>query len=168
MVQHWQDTFEVNFDWQQGYYGKVRSILRHWAGVFVDFSVAPEYQDQKQATDFVMNMQSNGASIACRIRRNHIRFRDFTIRCRSLNGGITELEKLKRGFASWYLYCWEQKDGSINKHFMIIDMNRVRETGLLEIERRIITNTDSTQFIAIDIQELRANDCIIVSKGITK
>lgn len=94
-----------------------------------------------------------------RIRRHDCDYRDLTIRSISRNGGKTELQKLREGFGDWYIYCWTNEKQQINE-WMLINLNCVRESGLLGIYREDIPNGDGTFFRVVSFTELRLNKCI--------
>jgi hypothetical protein len=115
-------------------------------------------QPKKEATDFEVNLM--GGSIAVRLRRPKYTYRDLTIRAHRDNGVKTELAKIKEGHAFRYFYGWIN-DQNIIAEWILVDLNKVRKTGLLEKERRLIPNYDGTHFIAISIDELQNAGCLI-------
>ena len=146
------NNFNNNFGWQSSFYPQIKSILLGNLGKIVNINIADPEQDMKQATDFVITM--TGGSVAVRIRRNgYYRFHDFTIRSSKPNGYKTELQKIKEGYGDFYLYCWTVGDDI--KKWILVNLDRLRKSGILEKDRKEIPNIDgSSSFIAISIEEL--------------
>lgn len=136
---------------------QVMAILRPLIPHCVVLSVADVELDNKQATDFTI--QLIGGSIAVRLRRPRYTYRDLTIRAYRENGVKTELAKIKEGYAFRYFYGWTDENGAIAE-WMLIDMDRLRATNLLD--RQAIPNKDgTTSFIAISARELQQAGCLI-------
>lgn len=147
------NDFAQNFAYQERLLDQIKTILKSKAQLFVSFEIANAEQDMKQATDMVLTIQG-GQLIAVRCRRpEHRKWQDVTIRCRSRNGGKTELEKLKEGWGDWYVYAWEDDNHTLSR-WCIYDLHRVRQSGLLDKLREIRKNPDGTAFIAIPLREL--------------
>jgi hypothetical protein len=150
------ELFRDNWLFQEGYWPQVQDILRKCFYPFIRVEPSTVTQDTKEGFDAVVTLDSE--QVALRIRRETISFRDLTIRSYK-NGHKTELDKLREGFGRWYLYAWTES-GRITE-WMLIDMNKVRATGLLEgrVEK---SNTDGqTRFVTVSLFELGENDCII-------
>jgi hypothetical protein len=104
----------------------------------------------------------DSGEIAVRIRRANVRWRDLTIRSR-IGHAKTEIHKIREGFGRYYLYCWTNESNIISD-WILVDLNQLRESGLLE-NRKEITNKDGyTAFINIPAIELAANGCLLASK----
>lgn len=154
-----QPTFKDNWNFQLNYYKTVETLLKRNAEYFISVSVATQEQDMKRATDFVVKIE--GGDIAVRIRRKYYKYRDLTIR--SKNGIYkTEIDKLKEGWARYYLYCWETDDSKIDE-WMLVDMNMVRTMKLLEGRQEKYNKDGKTAFICIPFHELNNNNCILAS-----
>lgn len=150
-------SYAVDRVWSDERLAQVTEILRDNAMHIVKIEIAPETRDTKEATDLIIEV--TGGSVAVRVRRSDTRFRDLTIRSRRPSGIPTELHKIRQGFGDWYLYGWTD-NGHISE-WILVDLNQVRNTGLLEKVRRGIPNFDgSSCFIAISISELFANSCL--------
>lgn len=152
--------FDVARDWEwaDGFLPEVRRILLQNAIELFDVSIATTTQDLSQATDMVITMRGEKA-IAVRIRREDCTFRDLTIRAWRLSGAETELTKIKAGAGDLYLYAWAQ--GTKLPEWVLVDLDSLRASGLLE-DQSIIHNPDArTGFIAIPVSTLRLNDCVI-------
>lgn len=150
-----------NFDFERRMRAQVLAILKRHAVDVVRFEIANEKQDTKEATDFIVT--ATVGTIAARVRRPNVPFRDLTIRSRSMFGGTTEIDKLKAGYGDMYFYGWSSIDGLIPE-YMILDIHKLRSMGLLERQWGSIPNWDSTEFIAIDFDTLYAagSGCVIV------
>lgn len=151
-----QNDFKTDWDFQTGYYKAIENIIKSNAKYFVYVRVANPEQDMKQATDFIVVIE--GGEIAVRIRRDNCRFRDLTIRSKRLESK-TEIDKIKEGWARYYLYCWTDINKNISE-WIFVDLNKIRELNLLD-NRDNIPNGDGTYFIAIPFDELNNKECII-------
>jgi len=141
------------------YHPQIFSILTTLLPYLVDISVAPVEKDTKRATDFIIGM--NGSDLAVRVRRPECPQRDLTIRAFRASGKKTELANIKEGFASRYLYTWADITHSITE-WILVNLDRVRATSLLEQERPLIYNKDGkTALIAITIRELYNAGCLM-------
>jgi hypothetical protein len=125
----------------------------------IKIDVADEHADMKQATDFIVNVK--GGTVAVRIRRSiGSQYKDLTIRSRRPYGTETELQKIRKGFADYYLYIWTQEEKVID--WWLVDINKIRSTGMLDKQRREIWNKDkSSAFIAIKEIELKSINALI-------
>lgn len=152
-------TFEQDFEWQMKFYPYVQQVLVLNSMNLIDIAIADEQKDMKQATDFIVNIK--GGTVAVRIRRNvGNEYRDLTIRSRRPNGRETELQKLQSGFADYYLYLWTKDDDVID--WWLVDINKIRSSGLLDGQRQEIWNKDgSSAFIAIKSLELENISALI-------
>lgn len=151
-------SYEIDRQWSDERLSQVAQILKDNAMHIVKIEIAPEERDTREATDLIIEV--TGGSVAVRIRRSNTRFRDLTIRSRRPSGVPTELYKIRKGFGDWYLYGWT--DNGYISEWILIDLNQMRSTELLEKVRREIPNVDrSSWFIAIPISELLASDCLI-------
>ena len=150
--------YKLNKGFADTFNEQIKKILHDNAMLLIEINLADEYSDTKQATDLVIKV--NRGCVAARVRRNVIGFRDFTIRSYS-RGYKTELQKLREGFADWYLYAWT--DDNTVLEYLMIDMNILRAAGLLDREREEITNNDggATRFIFIPLPELQAAKCVV-------
>lgn len=151
-------TFQEYWDYSQRHIPAMIRILRANAMHLISVEIADEHQDTKESTDLVVRV--TGGEVAVRTRRKQYgkQYRDFTIRSKSRYGQKTELDKLREGFARWYLYAWEADYGY---DYILVDMDAVRSAGLLDVNRPERCNRDGTRFIAIDLAELRQHGCIV-------
>jgi hypothetical protein len=134
----------------------------HKAGIKVfALSKATQEDDKKNGFDFVFQM--GNFTVPVRIRKPNIRFRDFTIRARSMYNMRTEIDKLREGAGDVYFYAWTKYAGGNEDidAWWLIDLSKVRQSGLLNQQRKLILNGDGTGFVNITKAELEAHDCII-------
>lgn len=144
--------------WADKFLPDIIKILAKNAGEFIDIDEADIETDARMATDLVITIK--GGQVAVRIRRNgYGKYRDWTIRSRRDSGQKTELEKLQEGFARWYLYLWTTNSTIVD--WILIDLNRVRDSGILQREYREISNGDGTHFIPIKTDTLKWHQCLI-------
>lgn len=148
------------------YIPALKNILLQNAMKLISIDISSDEQDTKYATDLVMCVK--GGDVATRVRNPTCVYRDFTVRSRTKyteHGTETEIHKLKRGFARWYLYAWTNDIPQIDS-WVLIDLDIVRQHRLLDKDRREIPNGDGTWFIPITINELYEHDCIISHNNI--
>jgi hypothetical protein len=100
-------------------------------------------------------------------------WRDLTIRSRRDTKAKTELAKIKEGHGFRYFYGWIDDNDKIVE-WMLIDLDKLRASGLLEKPRREIPNKDKdgnpdgTYFICIKSIELFNADCTIAYRLLNK
>jgi len=147
------------------YISQAFDILRSLpANLFVDFEEASFKADTKEATD-VIAIANGRYRIPMRFRRSHKAYRDLTIRSSRPTGIRTELQKIKGGFGDYYFYGWTEGDTVIE--WMLVDLDKLRASGLLEKSRKEIRSPDGTYFIAINRNELEEHACISASEFLT-
>jgi hypothetical protein len=130
---------------------QVKEILRQNAMKIVKIEAATPDEDMKQSTDLKVNIK--GGDVAARVRRPYRTFRDLTIRAYK-NGNKTEIDKLREGYADWYLYAWENEFGTLSE-WILVDINKMRSSGLLFEQRTVRMNGDGrTGFVTYSIEEL--------------
>lgn len=154
---HNQETFAVNFEWQKNYMGHMIAVMRRYINQIVKFRYADMKEDMTQATDMVITVKD--AAIAIRLRRESCRYRDLTIRATSRGGYDCELDKLRKGWGDWYFYGWVK--GEDLPEYMLVDIHKLRASGLLNQERRTIQNGDGTGFVSVSIKELEEHGCLV-------
>lgn len=149
-----------NYQWQDARIPQAIEILRQNAMHMLSVKVAAPSKDMRQATDLIISV--DGGDVALRMRRPGCRFRELTIRAYS-NGYRTELDKLREGFARWYLYCWMQDNQTVGE-WMLIDLDRMRESGLLDDDRYVQMNPGGkTGFVSIKPEELNTAGCLLAA-----
>jgi len=151
-------SYEIDRLWADGFTLQLVDIIRQNAMHIIDIRESVLGDDISNATDMVVSV--TGGDIAVRIRRNQTPFRDFTLRSQRISGAKTELQKIRDGFADWYLYAWTDKD--IISEWILIDLKILRESGILDVARTEIRNIDGkTSFIVIPVRELELHGCIV-------
>ncbi|MDP2364517.1 MAG: hypothetical protein Q8M94_12210 [Ignavibacteria bacterium] len=146
------------------YLPQITAILKDNAKHIVSIIIAPYEDDTLRATDYIIKVESG--TVAVRLRRDsyYRKYRDWTIRSRRASGMETELIKLKKGFASWYLYGWTVQEDITA--WMLIDLAKVRSKTILDMKWNEKDNHDGTHFIYIPAKFLKEQDCIIASNDI--
>lgn len=146
------------------YLPQITEILKDNARYIIDVIVAPYEADTLRATDFILKVK--GGDVAGRLRRPKYfnQYRDWTIRSKRISGVETELSKLKKGFARWYLYGWIKNN--IIDSWMLIDLDIVRQKNLLNMPWKEKDNHDGTWFIIIPANDLFTYGCIISSQNV--
>lgn len=143
--------FKDNWNFSEKYMPQVCEVLRANAIYLIDIRVASEQDDVHHSTD--LNVNVTGGNVAVRIRRNNKTFRDLTIRAYK-GGHKTEIDKLREGFADWYLYAWEGINNTFDD-WILVDINILRKSGMLNQNRYITMNTDGDSgFVTYSIPEL--------------
>ena len=152
-------NFRQDFAWQTKFYPSIKKILRDNAAKIIDIAVANAEDDMKRATDFVASVK--GRTIAVRIRRNVANsYRDLTIRSQRPNGQETELQKIRNGFADFYLYIWTADDQILD--WWLVDVGKMRDAGLFEKQRAERWNFDrSSAFVWFDKQEIQKAGALV-------
>lgn len=150
------------FDFERHKMPEVKMILRRHAGEIVKFEAANSEQDTQQATDLVVYVKTGAIGVRVRqFQSTKKKYRDWTIRCKSRHGYATEIDKLRAGWGDFYFYGWDSDSGRIDE-YMLFDLAKVRDAGLLHVERKPTFNKDGTAFITISALELYENGCLLI------
>lgn len=150
--------YEENREFADSLSDTLKRIIHDNIGIIASVKASGHQADKATCTDFVVST-SSGNTIAARVRRPGVMFRDFTLRAKS-GSARTELEKIRDGYGDWFLYAWSAESGEI-ADWLLVDLNRLRLSGLLNQPRQIKDNTDGqTGFVTYTRSELRAADCI--------
>jgi hypothetical protein len=138
-----------------------QEILHRHSRLIFSISQSSEEQDMKEGFDYFLSF--NKVNIAVRNRGYYYldKFGDFTIRSRSMNGGKTEIDKIREGCGDIYLYVWQNKKGTNLHTYLLIDLNKFRDSGLADKDKKYVKNTDGTCFFSYTIQELYRADCVL-------
>lgn len=149
---------------------EITNILKDNAKHIVNIVIAPHVNDTMQATDYIITVESG--DVACRLRwwSKYTINKEWTLRSKRDTGAETELSKLKKGWARWYLYGWIIEDKLSS--WMLIDLDQVRNTkingkGMLDFQwdmksnRDKYGNLDGTHFIIIPNTILKQYKCIV-------
>jgi len=151
-----KSEFERDMAWSDRWLPKVAEILKSQAMHLISITKASREDDVHKATDMVVKIE--GGEVAVRLRRPYYNFRDLTIRA-VRKGYQTELAKIQKGFARWYLYGWI---GDEIDEWILVDLDKLRASGLLENRAPKMNQDGQTGFIAIPCDEL--GDCIVASR----
>jgi hypothetical protein len=124
---------------------------------------ASESEDLREATDWVA--ETDRGTIAVRIRRLYYwtEYRDLTIRAWRRGNKRTELEKIKGGWARWYLYAWSDGKGDL-WDWIFVDLDKLRASGLLDNEEFIKNPDCRTAFLPLPDVVLKSHGCIVNEK----
>jgi hypothetical protein len=130
------------------------------AGRIISVKEASGYQDEKESTDYIIEIKTG--TIACRVRAPRFwrAFGDITLRSHRPRGTETELAKIRKGFARWYLYIWAERTKT-PEAWVWLDLDRVRASGLIDVDSRATWNYDmSSAFVSLDLFDLWDTQCI--------
>lgn len=162
--------FDVERDWKWAdlHMDAIRKcLLENVECAFRVLDMSGTRDDLKLATDVIV-MSTDRGRIAVRIRRNRYygKWRDLTLRARRRSGTETELAKIKAGACDWYLYGWS--DGNVPEDtrgnlidWLLVDLNELRRTDLLDDSRIIWNDNGRTGFIQISDLDLRQSECLV-------
>lgn len=118
-------------------------------------------QDREQGFDYFLSFNKVNVAVRNRSFEYYQRFADFTIRSESKYGLPTEIDKIRNGCGDIYLYVWQNKEGTNLHTYLLVDLEKFRESGLAFAEKRHIRNRDGTKFYSYTIQELFRADCLL-------
>ena len=144
-------------EWADRYTAQVLAILNTLISHLAVLSIASDETDRKYATD--LEVKLIGGTIAVRVRKP-CRFRDLTLRALLASGTKTELAKIKEGYAFRYFYAWTDARGNIAE-WMLLDLDKLRQSDVLNQPYPLRPNGDGTSFIAIPLETLRRSGCVI-------
>ena len=154
--------WEKSKKWADKYVPEIKRVVKQVAGEIIEVRIADQDKDQHEATDYIVEVSSG--DIACRIREECFwhNFGDVTLRHSRPSGNKTELEKIKEGYGRWYLYAWDKRfTGGQFIAWVFVDLDKLRESGLLNEPRKVIWNGDeSSSFVSISLAELWQAGCI--------
>lgn len=148
-------SYADNWNFSEKYIPSIKTIIAKHANHIVNIEIAEPEADMKYATDMIVEV--NNGHVAVRIRRSVYSYRDLTIRSYK-NGYKTELDKLKEGYADWYLYAWENKTQSGLAEYILIDLEIARPLFFMDLQEK--TNNDGTKFVIIPIPYLKQFEAI--------
>jgi len=149
-------TYTTDRQWSDKFLPEIVIILENNAKYLLNVRISGEEKDKTEATD--LQLKTDGGDIAVRILREK-KYNTFTIRSYRSSGSKTELAKLKEGYCRWYFFGW-CKDDKLSE-WIIIDVNKLRESGLLDAYETIMNKDQTTGFIAIPLKDLSFHDCIV-------
>lgn len=158
-------TYESDRAWADSYEAEAIRVLRANAMHLIDIQRASDEDDRKHATDMIIRVA--GGDVAVRIRRSAAaRYSDLTIRSWRQSGAKTELAKIREGFARWYLYGWDDTASGYLNRWMLLDVDVLRGSGLLDSAPQTVNHDGQTAFRTIAAGSLQLCGCIIASNGI--
>jgi len=148
-------------EWADSYFPQIREILKGVFESLIDVQEASIEEDIKQATDYKIVNVAN-FSIGCRIRKDYdnlFKYGDVTFRLSRPSGSKTEMQKFREGKPDWYFYGWVNSDSKIS-HWVVLDMDKIRENNILDSPDNIRSNRDGTKFAGFKIHRLSDNGCV--------
>jgi hypothetical protein len=157
------DDVDRDAKWAEQFEDEAAEILREHLFKNIGFIRSSHHEDAKECTDMVPYVTTDIGSVALRMRRATVKHRDFTIRAWRASGVKTEKAKILEGWGSCYLYGWTT--GRQINEWILVNLDKIRESGLLLKNRQQISNKDGvTKFVTISIQELQDANAIEDSK----
>lgn len=161
----WKENYKRNVKLALDHMPTVKRLILENLPLLIDIDTASPKRDMEEATDLILSIR--GGDIGVRIRANDCWRRDWTVRSIINWAERTEIDKLREGFGDWYFYGWSEDNIGALKAWILIDLKKVRDCGLLDTVRNDIPNGDGTFFRAYTYKELVYNDCIISAFGLT-
>ena len=158
-----QDSYQRNRSFSDRMLPFALQLVAQLSYILVSVEVATKEDDCKHATDITIKV--TGGSIAFRCRTFKVTAREFTVRTRSRNGCETEWHKLSAGYGDFYLYCWanETEDGFTD--WVLLDLKKIREHGLLKKMEFGGRNNDKTEWKKLHLHYLSSVNAILRRKG---
>lgn len=134
-------------DQEKSFIPAITRILRKNAHHVLTIQEATDTEDMTECFDAVIKTETK--KIAIRIRSYYYfkNFRDFTIRAKLKSGRRTELHKIKEGKGDLYFYAWKKEDNNSLIAYMLIDLDKLRESGLLDINKKAYPNNDGHSWL---------------------
>lgn len=149
---------------QDRYFKTIRKILQRNVHHFSELIEATPKQDMEEGFDAVFRF--NHIKVPIRIRGFYYakKYGDITIRCRSQYDNDTEYHKIKKGFGDYYFYCWLTEDESKIHSYLIFNINKFRQSGLINQHGEMHKNKGSylTSFYSYSVESLKKNDCLVI------
>lgn len=159
-----QDFINTELNRTRKMFPVIKKIFIKNAHQFINFNEATKGEDLTQGFDCIINLES--IKIALRIRHYTCKYRDFTIRWKNPNSIYQcEYEKIMEGKGDLYFYAWTNENDNINE-YMIINLDLLRKSGIMNNEKPIKKNEDNTCFKVISIQELLKEKCIKIYESL--
>ena len=150
---------------------EIEKVIKDNFGLFpqdiTKLELSTTEEDTRESFDIVYKSK---VEISVRIRNYYaLQWGDFTIRGKSKYGGKTEIDKLREGMGSIYLYAWKTEDNNHFESWILVDINKIRP-GLrgedkpdlpFSTRKRMIYNDDETAFYNYKIQWIKERDGLI-------
>lgn len=120
----------------------LRKALRGFHDWYGMLKHSSDYQDGNLSFDLIYKLN---LVISVRIRKNqYIKYKDMTIRYRSKNGGKTEFDKIKEGYAQIYFYAYENETSTDFAKVRIVDVDAIRKLIDKKLYK-VYKNADGTE-----------------------
>lgn len=153
-----------DWNWAQEYERACGHLVREWMIQKITVDPADIVDDMTKAKDIQISFElfkKGSADIACRCRRISVdKYGDITIRSGRPSGMKSELQKIKEGHGDYMVYGWIP--GKHIEAYCIVDLDRMRQSGVLEQKRQTRWNKDwSSCFVFLSINELRQTGCLV-------
>lgn len=155
-----EGSYEQDREWSDGFNESIQAILGdHLMKEIGKAVVAAPIEDMRRATDFqvVFSLKPTDLKVAARMRRvDQLRYTDVTVRSWRLSGAETELAKFKEKAVRWFFYGWAGPGKNSIYSWVILDMDKVVSSGVLEGKEEIPNKGGLTKFIKITKAEIMA------------
>lgn len=146
--------WQVSKQWADGYLAAIEASLGSIAGRLISIEQASDYQDRHEATDYVLRCEAGA------VARPDWPHRDFTLRHSRPSGAKCETAKILEGWGRWYFYGWAKQSGRELAEWIVVDLDALRRTKLIE-DAPVTWNHDrSSSFKAIQLVKLAQYGCL--------
>lgn len=155
--------YERDRKWSDYYIPQLTTIIRAQAYHIVSVETATDDEDHRCIAD--MKIVVSSGDVLCRVRATH--YRDLTLRSWRASGVSTEAAKIVSGAGRWYLYAWTSTtDLERIDDWMLLDLDRLRASGLIESAQEIRNRDGRTGFVTIPRDpDLRQAGVLVAEKG---
>lgn len=148
------------------HFSTIRKILNKCSYMFTQFHEATEVQDKTEGFDAIFSFPD--VKIPIRIRNfNYQKYMDITVRSRAKYGGETEIDKLRKGFGDYYLYCWLGDGNKFIEKFVIVNLSVFRST-VLETPKEKRANGDGTEFYCYTLDQLIKSNSVTIYENMLR
>jgi hypothetical protein len=156
--------YQANRKFSDQQHALIVKVIKKHIGKMAEVTIANDLLDMHHCTDYVATIPYG--HIACRIRSfSGLRYHQVTIRSKGYINTKVELDKLMEGgenCARWYLYSWLNPQKTDFAEYLIFDVGRFRQSGLIVMPEDIHKNDDGSEFFAWDVETLEEAGCVIV------
>ena len=158
------------------YLEKQKEILQKWVARYDFEKVNQQYTykiddnaDKKENTDmFIFCYRKLRFALRIRPKCYSYTYGDITIRSRSQYGYETEIDKIRKGYGDYMLYCWTNSETEIDE-YIIIDLDLFRQDMDKLMEKSSVSNFDGcTAFATFPIERILHHPCCVVANLKTK
>lgn len=156
-------AWERDKEWADTFLPEIERVLRSASPYMVTVEIATDDDDQRHATDYVLRVSSG--AVACRVRdAARCPWRDLTLRSGRDSGATTELGKILKGWADWYLYAWADGDRFID--WVLVDLGAFRcHWSALQASGTTRYAGGGTSFLAIPVAALESVPGLVVARA---